>query len=116
MTREFLDHLDDMMEYAGKVREFLEEMSWEQFQSDVKTQFAIVRALEVVGEAARRIPAAVQNQYSSIPWQSIIGMRNVLAHNYDNADPRIVYDTAREFVPHLIGQLRAVIEEEKKKN
>jgi uncharacterized protein with HEPN domain len=114
VNRDFLDHFEDMLEFAAKAREFLGEMSWEEFSADAKTQFAIIRALEVIGEAARRIPVDVQKRYPSIPWQRIIGMRNILAHNYDNADPRIIYDTATKFVPIFLAQLRVAIDDAKK--
>jgi uncharacterized protein with HEPN domain len=116
VNRNFLDHLEDMLEFATKAREFLGEMSWEEFAADDKTLFANIRALEVIGEAARRIPADTQKQYSSIPWQRIIGMRNILAHNYDNADPRIIYDTTTNFLPTLIAQLRIALDDAKKKS
>lgn len=116
MNREFLDHLDDMLEFATKAHEFLAEMEWNAFEHDDKTQFAVMRALEVIGEAARRIPLEVQRRYSAIPWQRIIGMRNVLAHNYDNADPRIIYDTVTKFIPMLMEQLCAAIASEKNKS
>jgi uncharacterized protein with HEPN domain len=98
-----------MLDAAKKARAFVGEMSREQFEGDEKTLFAVIRALEIVGEAARRIPADFQAQFPAIPWQRIIGMRNILAHNYDGTDPRIVYDTAMIFVPELLRKLPEAI-------
>ncbi len=109
MTRDFRDFLDDMLAYAKQAHAFIGEMSWDAFQGDARTFFATARAIEIVGEAARRIPEDVQRRFPEIPWRQIVGMRNVLAHNYDGADPRIVYDTATVFLPQLIARLPAVI-------
>ncbi len=108
MTREFADFLDDMLDHARKARGFVGGMSWEDFRADVRTQFATARAIEIVGEAARRIPDDVQSRFPAIPWRQIIGMRNVLAHNYDGADPRIIFDTATLFLPTLIADLLVI--------
>jgi uncharacterized protein with HEPN domain len=109
VTRDFRDYLDDMLDHAGKAREFVGGMSWEEFRTDDKTRFATIRAIEIIGEAARRIPDDVRDRFPQIPWQRIVGMRNVLAHDYIGANPRVIYDTALMFVPELITQLNAVI-------
>ena len=108
MTREFGDFLDDMLDHAQKARAFVGEMNWEEFQADLRTQFATARAIEIIGEAARRVPDEVQVRFPAIPWRQIVGMRNVLAHNYDGADPRIIFDTVALFLPRLIAQLVAM--------
>ncbi|HLI19520.1 MAG TPA: HepT-like ribonuclease domain-containing protein [Stellaceae bacterium] len=112
MNRDFLDHLDDMLAYATKVREFLGEMGWDAFQSDLKTQFAVVRALEVVGEAAR--PYSTRGTAAISFDRMASHYRNAKYH--DNADSRIVYDTATKFVPPLIDRLRTVIAQENKQS
>jgi uncharacterized protein with HEPN domain len=73
------------------------------------TQFAAARALEIIGEAARNIPQDFRAQCPEIPWQRIVGMRNILAHNYDGADPLVIYDTIKIAIPDLITNLPAVI-------
>lgn len=109
MTRDFRDSLDDMQDYAKQALVFVGDMGWDEFRVDAKTFFATACAIEIVGEAARRIPEDVQQRFPAIPWRKIIGMRNVLAHNYDGADPRIVYDTATVFLPELLALLPTVI-------
>jgi uncharacterized protein with HEPN domain len=109
LTREFQDFLDDMLEAANRAKTFADGMSWEQFSADVKTQFAAVRALEIVGEAARNIPRDFRDTSPEIPWSHVIGMRNILVHNYDGADPRIIYDTIKIAIPDLIAKLPPVI-------
>jgi uncharacterized protein with HEPN domain len=109
LTREFRDFLDDMLEAAERARTFTDGMSWEQFAADIKTQFAAARALEIIGEAARNIPKDFRDTSPEIPWIRVIGMRNILVHNYDGADPRIIYDTIKIAVPNLVDQLLRAI-------
>lgn len=99
-----------MQENANRAIGFVGSMGWEEFSLDAKTYFATARAIEIMGEAARRIPEDFQARCPGIPWRQIIGMRNVLAHNYDGADPRIVYDTATQFLPRLLPALADAID------
>ncbi|WP_197706409.1 DUF86 domain-containing protein [Magnetospirillum sp. 15-1] len=112
MTREFDDFFVDMLDHARTAASFIEGMDWDRFKADLRTQFATARALEIIGEAARRIPVSLHERYPLVPWRRIIGMRNVLAHNYDGADPRIIYDTITLFLPDLIRLLSAVLAED----
>lgn len=109
MIRDFRDYLADMLDAANKAMSFVSGMSWQQFAADEKTQFASSRALEIIGEAARNIPPEFRRQVPEIPWQRIVGMRNILAHNYDGADPRVIYDTISDALPDLIMHLRVAI-------
>jgi uncharacterized protein with HEPN domain len=109
VIRDWRDFFDDMRDHAETAQAFVGAMSWDEFRADTKTIFALARAIEIVGEAARRIPEDVRQAYPAIPWREIIGMRNVLAHNYDGADPRIIYDTATLFLPELVERLSAII-------
>jgi uncharacterized protein with HEPN domain len=111
VIRDYRDYLDDMLEYAEKARAFVGAMTWAEFQADEKTRFATIRAIEIIGEAARHIPADVQARFPEIPWQLIIGMRNILAHDYIGTNPRVIYDTATIFVPDLMVKLPAVVAE-----
>lgn len=112
MSREFTDYFIDMLDHARMAVAFIEGMDWDRFRADLRTQFATARALEIIGEAARRIPVSVHERHPLVPWRRIIGMRNVLAHNYDGADPRIIFDTVALFLPELIRQLSAIVDED----
>jgi uncharacterized protein with HEPN domain len=109
LTRDFRDYLDDMVEAATKAREFVKDMSWDQFFGDEKTQFAAARALEIVGEAARNVPQEFRTLCPEVPWQRVVGMRNILAHNYEGADPRVIFDTINIAIPDLLKILPSVI-------
>jgi uncharacterized protein with HEPN domain len=109
VTRDFRDYLDDMLEFATKARAFVGDMTREAFRADDKTLLATVRAIELIGEAARHVPVEFRDRFPDIPWVRIVAMRNILIHNYDGTDPDIVFDTATIFAPRLITLLPEVI-------
>ncbi|MBC7908534.1 MAG: DUF86 domain-containing protein [Rhodospirillaceae bacterium] len=109
MIRDWRDALDDMVEYVEKAQAFVGTMNWLEFKADEKTRFATVRAIEIIGEAARRVPIDMRERYPDIPWQQMIGMRNVLAHDYVGTNPRVIFDTVTIFIPDLLARLRKVI-------
>lgn len=110
MTRDFADYLADMLAYAEKARHFVGSMTPDELLADEKTYLATVRAIEIVGEAARHIPDDFRARFPAIPWRQIVAMRNILAHNYEGADPRIVHRTATVNLAELIALLPDAIE------
>jgi len=105
------DYLDDILEAAAKVAKFIKGMTFEQFQQDDKTLFAVVRALEIIGEATKRIPDSVRRDYPEIPWREMAGMRDKLIHDYLGVDEEQVWKTAAEDLPSLIPIIRRLLAE-----
>ena len=79
------------------------------FLADVRTQDSVIRRLEIIGEAARRISEPTRQRLSMLPWQSMIRMRNFLIHEYDDIDLHIVWDTVQNDLPSLIAALEPLI-------
>ena len=75
-NRLFNDYLEDMVEACQKALRFTSGMTREDFDEDEKTQFAVIRSLEIIGDAAKKIPMEVKDNYPEIPWREITGMRD----------------------------------------
>lgn len=72
--RQYIDYLNDIFDAINKGISFIENMTYEEFCNDDKTQFALIRALEIIGEASKKIPSDIKSEYSSIPWNEMMGM------------------------------------------
>jgi uncharacterized protein with HEPN domain len=110
-TRAYADYLEDIRQAAEKAVAFLGEMSVETFAGDEKTAYAVVRALEILGEAAKRIPSEVRDRYPDVPWRSMAGIRDKLIHDYVSVNNEVVWRTVREDLPGLIPTISRVIDE-----
>ena len=91
----YIDYLNDMINGAEKAMEFVLGLDEKEFMQDDKTVFAVVRELEIVGEAAKKIPKEIRERHPDIPWREITGTRDKLIHNYfgvnlqfDNAETK----------------------------
>jgi len=109
MSNEFLDYIEDILDAMEKAEILLDGVSFNQFESDFRTNFAVVRALEIIGEAAKRIPDSVQRKYASVPWKSMAGMRDRIIHGYDTVDLQIVWDTVKQDIPRIKPQVQQIL-------
>lgn len=88
--REITDYLQDILVSIADVEEFIRDMDYETFAGDKKTINAVIRSLEVLGEATKRVPAAIRQEHPEIPWSKMAGMRDVLIHDYMGVDLKTV--------------------------
>jgi uncharacterized protein with HEPN domain len=109
--RDFGDYLDDILENARKLKSFIAGLSFEEFQADEKTQYAIMRAIEVIGEATKRLPNHFRERHPDIPWRNMAGMRDILIHQYEGVDPSVLYATAAREIDVVIERLPGIIDE-----
>jgi uncharacterized protein with HEPN domain len=103
-------YLWDMLAAARDARELLEGRSLEAYLQDRVRRLALERALELVGEPARRVTQGFQSAHPEIDWRSIVGQRNVLAHKYGVIDHERLFKTGTESVPGLIAVLEKILE------
>jgi len=96
--RVYLDYIQDMLDSTEKAIKFVGGMKYEQFIADDKTVFAVIRALEIIGEASKKIPGEIQEVYNEIPWREIAGTRDKLIHEYFGVNLSVfVADCTRRF-------------------
>jgi uncharacterized protein with HEPN domain len=116
MKRAYSDYLRDILDATEKAERFLADVSEEQFKANDEKVFAVVRALEIVGEAARAIPEDVRARYPTIPWREVAGTRDKLIHAYFVVDLKRVWETVKRDLPALRKAVAKILEEEQVKN
>ena len=104
MHRDYRLYLDDILDAIDRISEYVEGMDDDAFISDRKTQDAVIRNLEIIGEASRNLSDELKAQSNEIEWTKIIGFRNILAHEYFGVSIPIVWD----IVQNKLGPLREV--------
>ena len=104
-TKPFIEHV---LASADKIEKLLHGFDKQKFSQDERTQLAIIKLLEIIGEACLRLEADFHHRHPEIPWPKIISMRNRLTHAYWEIDLDIVWKTAKERVPELKQQLQKV--------
>lgn len=97
--RVYSDYIHDMLDAARKAEKFVQGCTFEQFSSNDEKVFAVIRALEIIGEASKRIPAHVRRVYPGLPWKEIAGMRDKLIHGYFGVTLQRVWDTIHQDLP-----------------
>jgi uncharacterized protein with HEPN domain len=105
MKRDYNDYLRDMLDNAEKALNFVHGMEYDEFFEDQKSLYAVVRALEIIGEAARQIPGEVCAANPGLAWREIGGMRNKLSHEYFGVNIKVVWRTVKEDLPPMIPLL-----------
>ena len=108
-SREWRLRIEDMLEAIGRIEEFVLGMDREAFLKDRRTSDAIVRNLEIIGEAARNVPDDIASRHPEVPWKKAREMRNVLAHAYFGVDLPTVWRTIQEDLPPLKEQLGTLL-------
>jgi uncharacterized protein with HEPN domain len=106
-----VEYLDQMLEAAQQARSYVAGMNIDQFMADRRTQQAVVLNLVVIGEAAVRLlreRPAFADENPGIPWRSIRGMRNRIAHGYFDLDMNLVWTTVDESLPGFVDELQRI--------
>jgi len=101
VKREVGDYIEDIIGAMDKAMNFVKNISYEEFIQDDKTAFAVVRALEIIGEAVKNIPDDIRKNYPEIPWKDMAGMRDKVIHEYFGVKLSIVWRAVKEEIPPL---------------
>lgn len=100
-NREYRDYIEDIYNDLVRVREFTEGLIFDDFMLDVRTQYAVCKALENMGEASKRIPESIRRRFPQVPFKQMAGLRDVVTHDYDG----ISYDMIWQVITHDLPQL-----------
>ncbi|MCW7075240.1 MAG: DUF86 domain-containing protein [Candidatus Methanospirare jalkutatii] len=111
MKRTYRDYILDILTSIQEIEEFVEGMNFEEFVEDRKTVNAVIRSLEVMGEAVKKIPLEIREKYQEIPWKYIAGMRDKLIHEYHGVDLEIVWEVVEKEIPPLKPKFEKILEE-----
>ena len=109
--RDYKLYLHDIKEAVEKIEVFTKDLTYEAFAGDNKTVDAVIRNLEIVGEAAKHIPKRMKDKYPEIDWKAMAGMRDILAHEYFGVRMGIIWKTVRERLPELRNRVEEILKE-----
>lgn len=112
--RECRDYLHDILTAVNDLEDFVEGMTFEQFEKDRKTVSAVVRGLEIIGEASKNIPAETREKYGDIPWKKMIGMRDKVIHGYFGVNIKTLWTTVKKDLPPLKKSVKMMLDDQEK--
>jgi len=110
VPRDSKGYLEDILASAAKVRSYVGPMTRDQFAQDGKTVDAVVRNLEIIGEAVKQVPEVVRAKAPEIEWAKIAGLRDILIHAYSRVDLDIIWDVVANKLPEFEAKVGALLE------
>lgn len=114
MKKDYHLYIDDMVNSSENILEYTKGFNFDKFVKDKKTVDAVIRNLEIIGEASKHVPENLKERYRGIPWRAISGMRNKVIHEYFGVDYNIIWKTVTEKIPGLLKELKKILEETEK--
>ncbi len=115
-SRDHRDFLHDILEAINDIESFIGDLSYDEFIKDRKTLNAVIRSVEVIGEASKNLPDQIKEEHKDIPWKRMTGIRDKLVHGYFGVDTKTLYKTVTEDIPPLKKPIQKMIKEQEKNN
>jgi len=106
-------YLIDIKEAIDKIQEYTKDLSFDEFSKNSEKIDAVVRNLEIIGEAVKNIPKELKQKHKEINWQDIVDMRNIITHEYFGIDTEIVWKTIKESLPTLENKVNDILKKAK---
>jgi len=114
MKRDISIYLKDILENMKRAERFVKDINYEEFTDDEKTHYAVIRCIEIMGEAAKQIPKSICQKYPEVPWKDIAGMRDKVIHFYFGVNLERVWLVVKEEIPRIKPLIRKIQKELRK--
>jgi uncharacterized protein with HEPN domain len=111
MTRSSRLWLEDIVEAAELIGQYIQDLSFDEFEEDIEKQDAVARRLEIIGQAVKGLPEDLREAHPSVEWRAIAGARDIVAHEYFRIDLTLVWGMVKKEVPILLDQVREILAE-----
>lgn len=109
MVKSYKYFIEDILESINKIELYIKDITYEEFISTSMLVDAVIRNIEIIGEAARYIPEDVRERHSEIPWRRMIGLRNIMIHQYFGVDFSIIWNVAKVNLPDIKPLLKQIL-------
>jgi len=109
MSRDFRLYLEDIIESCQRINQYTEGMTYDSFIKNNLVSDAVLRNIEIVGEAVKQVPKNIQDQYPDLDWRRIAGMRDIVAHHYFSIYDEIVWDIVINKIPELEERIEIIL-------
>ena len=111
MSRDYDAYLEDIREAVDRIQEYVQGITRDAFVAERMRFDAVIRNLEVIGEAVKQVPDSVRQNYPDVEWRKIAGLRDILIHKYFNINVEIIWDIVESKLPTLKAQIQLMIKE-----
>ena len=102
--------LNHVVEAIVEIQKYLNGVDFELFSANSMMRFACIKQMEIIGEASRHLTDELKHKYQDIPWQQIVGLRNIFVHEYFGIDIEILWNIATEDIPPLFNKLKVILD------
>lgn len=113
--RDWTLFLKDIRTYSKKIRLYTEDLSMQEFFKDDKTYDAVMRNIQIIGEAIKHLPAEVRKEYKNVDWKKAAGLRDIVVHEYFGINRDIIWDVIQNKIPELEREVKMILKDLKKK-
>lgn len=111
MSQDFDIYLEDILEAIDRIQEYVQDVTRETFEADRMRIDAVIRNLEVIGEAVKQVPDSIREQYPRVEWRKIAGLRDILIHKYFDVNLGIVWGVVQSNIPILKTEIQQILNE-----
>ncbi len=109
--RKYRLYIEDILESIRKIERYIENLNYKEFEKNELIVDAVIRNLEIIGEASKNIPHNIRNKYTDIPWKRMIGLRNIATHEYFGIDLSIIWEIITVNLPETKPKIELMVKD-----